>query len=89
MTKKLADISVNRLKNVLVGDKEQPSCNTIKMMQIDLSRILKSYFEIEDGTLFINCNICEDGKYLLNINAKAVRIRKAGVNLKSPRRYIF
>lgn len=87
--KKLADVLKDRLKNIVVGDREELSQNALNMIKIDLAKTLDSYFDIDANSFFINCNLDEEGKYILNISAEASKIKKVGINIKPTRKYII
>ena len=51
--KKLADVLKDRLKNIVVGDREELSQNALNMIRIDLVKTLDSYFDIDANSFFI------------------------------------
>ena len=87
--KKLADVLKDRLKNIVVCDREELSQNAVNMIKIDIIKALEGYFDLDRDSFFLNCNIDEDGKYLLNISTTAKKIKKVGVNIKPTRKYII
>lgn len=87
--KKLADVQKDRLKNIVVGDREELSKNAVSMIRLDVLKALDNYFDLDTTSFFINCNIDDDGKYFLNITATASKIKKVGINIKPTRKYII
>lgn len=87
--KKLADLMGERLKNIVVGDREGLSQNAINMIRIDILKVLDNYFDLDTDSFFINCNLDENGKYILNISTLANKIKRAGINIKPTRKYII
>lgn len=78
-----------RLKNIVVGDREGLSQNAINMIRIDILKVLDNYFDLDTDSFFINCNLDENGKYILNISTLANKIKRAGINIKPTRKYII
>lgn len=87
--KKLADVLKDRLNNIVVGDREELSQNAVGMIKFDMLKLLNNYFDLNNGSVFINCNLNDEGKYLIDITATANKIKKSGINLKTPRKYII
>ena len=76
---KLADISANRLKSVLACDKEELSTNALKMIKADMLQVLDSYFVLSKDSIFINCNLNENGEYVLSLHVVVPHIKHSGI----------
>lgn len=65
----------DRLKNVLVKDKEETPNKLLNILKSELMRVLKNYMEISENSLDIAFNLNGDGYYNLEIFASVKRLR--------------
>jgi septum formation topological specificity factor MinE len=74
MKNNLALICENRLKNVLVLDK-QINQSVLNVLKSDVLYVLKSYMEISADDLDLSINVDEFGFYDVKVNAKVRRLK--------------
>ena len=73
---KLAQKSINRMKNILRQDKEKIKQPLINMLKSDVYSCISGYFEIYPGDIDIVYTIDENGFYVLDIMLKSRKIKK-------------
>ena len=66
--------AAERLKNILVNDKQQFSKKINSILRSDLFILLKSYFDVSENEVV--CNVqASDGVYKIEVSASARRIK--------------
>ncbi|MBR2468240.1 MAG: cell division topological specificity factor MinE [Clostridia bacterium] len=68
----------NRLKNILVADKEENPMRVINVLKSDLLCILKNYMEINGDDLDISLTVDEKGMFVFNAYSKFRRLKNLG-----------
>ena len=65
----------NRLKNILILDKEDNPEKFINVLKCDLIMVLKNYMEISGDDLDVNLTIDEYGCFIFNAYSKVKRLK--------------
>ena len=72
----IAEIEVDRLKNVLVKDKNFSPQKTLSILKSEIDSLLESYLELDDE---IHIKLDEvRGRLVFDIKATAIRIKNYG-----------
>lgn len=78
-----AKTSVNRLKKVLVCDKNELSNTVTNIIKSDVITLLEGYMYVDKESVFVNFNLNSDGTYNFSITGKATHTKKIGIYDKS------
>ncbi len=78
-----AKASANRLKKVLVCDKNELSPTVSNIIKSDTINLLENYMAVERDSVFVNFTINADGKYEFCITGRANRVKSLGIYDKS------
>ncbi len=70
--------SEQRLKQILVADKEENPLRIINVLKSDLLNILKNYMEINADDLDVSITVDEYGFFVFNSYAKVRRLKNLG-----------
>lgn len=65
----------NRLKNILVADKEENPMKVINVLRCDLLTTLKNYMEITNEELEVSITVDEFGFYVFNAYSRVRRLK--------------
>lgn len=68
----------NRLKSVLVQDKQSNPVKIVNILKSEVLYALKNYMEITASDLFLNITVDEYGYYVLDIGARVRRLKTVG-----------
>lgn len=74
-----AKASANRLKQVLVTDKNEISPVVVNVIKSDITTLLDSYMLVDKDSVFVNFNIDSEGGYKFCITGRAVCTKKVGI----------
>ena len=69
----------NRLKSMIVLDKQEAPQKINRFLKAELLYLLKNYFDITAEDLVLDIAISDTGKYLLNIKGECCNIKIAHV----------
>ena len=78
-----AKASANRLKKVLVCDKNELSSTVTNIIKSDVIALLESYMSVDRDSVFVNFNINAEGSYDFCITGRALHTKKIGIYDKS------
>ena len=67
----------NRLKNMLVLDKQEAPQKIDRLLKSELLFVFKNYFDICAEDLLLDISIDANGKYLISVNAESRNIKIA------------
>lgn len=67
--------SENRLKQILVSDKEENPIKIINVLKSDVLNLLKNYMEISGDDLDVTITVDEYGFYVFNAYSRVRRLR--------------
>ena len=81
MKNELQVLFEDRLKNVLVKDKNDSPYKVINILKSELLNILKNYMEVSQNDLNINFSLNNDGLYNLEIFAQVKRFKQVSAIL--------
>ena len=70
-------ICENRLKNILLKDKNENPFHILSVLKSDLLLLLSNYMDIKSETLDVDICVLENGTYKLIIEAYSKRLRVA------------
>lgn len=73
---KLAQKSMQRIKNILKRDKEDFSPTLLSLIKSDIYELLSNYFELALNDIKISYYVDDDGKYNFKIDMQSNRIKK-------------
>ena len=76
---KIAQKSLERLKDILKRDKENLSQPLLNMIKSDFFNVVNSYLDVNQNNINIKYFINEDGFYEIDIKVKTNRIKKVKV----------
>lgn len=68
-------LSENRLKNILVADKEENPLKVIQVLKRDLLDTLKNYMELNGEELDVTITVDEYGFFVFNSYARVRRLK--------------
>lgn len=68
---------VDRLKNMMVIDKQESSSKINRLIKAEVLYVLKNYFDIVAEELSVSVNVGNDGKYEICIAGKCDNIKVA------------
>lgn len=71
-------LSENRLKNILVADKEENPLKVINVLKSDLLTTLKNYMEISGEDLDVTITVDEFGFFVFNAYSRVRRLKNLG-----------
>jgi len=71
----------DRIKNVLVKDKEETPNKVINILKSEIMNILKNYMEISSPDIDICLNLDKNGHYCLEIYATIKRLKRVSAIL--------
>lgn len=67
-----------RLKNVLISDKQFCPDRIKKVLKSDAYNMLSNYCNLEPENLIVDMDVAKDGTYVFNISATANRLKIFG-----------
>lgn len=73
--------TINRLKKVLIYNKDIPSSEIQKIIKSDIIKVLNSYTTLEENSIFVNFNIEKSGGYNFSISGKVSHIKDVGLHI--------
>lgn len=73
---KIAQKSLERLKDILKRDKENISQPMLNMIKSDIYNVINAYLDVKQNDLNIKYFINEDGFYEIDLKIKTNRIKK-------------
>ena len=73
--------TINRLKKVLIYNKDIPSSEIQKIIKSDIIKVLNSYTTLEENSIFVNFNIEKNGGYNFSISGKVSHIKDVGLHI--------
>ena len=73
--------NINRLKKVLIYNKELPSLTLQNIIKGDIINVLKSYTAVDEDSVFVNFNLEKDGGYNFYISGKIGHIKDIGIHI--------
>lgn len=73
-----AKASANRLKKVLVNDKDNITSTVTNIIKSDIITLLEGYMYVDSDSVFVNFNLNSDGSYNFSITGKATHTKKVG-----------
>ena len=76
---KIAQKSLERLKDILKRDKEKLSQPLLNMIKSDLYNVVSSYLDVNQNNINIKYFINEDGFYEIDVKIKTNRVKKVQV----------
>ncbi len=72
---------VNRLKKVLIYNKDLPSNAIQNIIKSDIIKVLNGYTQLIEDSVFVNFNIEKDGGYNFSISGKVSHIKDIGLHI--------
>ena len=72
---------INRLKKVLIYDKELPSEAIQNIIKSDIINVLKNYTSLDEDSVFVNFNLEKTGGYNFTISGKVSNIKNIGLHI--------
>lgn len=75
---KSGDKNVERLKSVLISDKQFNSEKLERVLKSDMYSLLSNYCVVEPSDIDIEIDLQKDGKYHFNISATSYRLKIFG-----------
>lgn len=73
------ELSVDRLKNVIIADKKDNPKKIEKVLKAELLNVIKNYFDVSYDDMDLSILINKDGMYDIQINAVSKTIKIASV----------
>jgi len=73
---KIAQKSLERLKDILKRDKENISQPMLNMIKSDIYNVVNAYLDVKQNDVSIKYFINEDGFYEIDLKIKTKRIKK-------------
>ena len=73
--------TINRLKKVLIYNKDIPSSEIQKIIKSDIIKVLNSYTTLEESSIFVNFNLEKNGGYNFSISGKVSHIKDIGLHI--------
>ncbi len=73
------ELSVDRLKNVIIADKKDNPKKIEKVLKAELLNVIKNYFDVTYDDMDLSILINKDGMYDIQINAVSKTIKIASV----------
>ncbi len=70
-----ANRSIDRLKNVLVQDKEQNPVKIMGILKNDITKLLSNYMEVDGDDVDVNLLVNNNGSYDLVIKSVVRRVK--------------
>lgn len=70
-------ICENRLKNILLKDKNDNPFQIINVLKSDLMLLLSNYMDIKSDLIDVDISVLENGSYKLIVEAYSKRLRVA------------
>lgn len=70
-----ANRSIDRLKNVLVQDKEQNPVKIMGILKNDITKLLSNYMEVDGDDIDVNLLVNNNGSYDLVIKSVVRRVK--------------
>ncbi len=78
----MSDIcTINRLKKVLIYNKDLPSSEIQKIIKSDIIKVLNGYTALDENSVFVNFNLEKDGGYNFAISGKVSHIKDIGFHI--------
>ena len=71
----------DRLKNVLVSDKQDNPLKVVKVIKSDILKVLQNYMNISSEDLDVNITVDEYGNFIFTSYAKVRRLKSLGAIL--------
>lgn len=72
---------INRLKKVLIYNKELPSEAIQNIIRSDIISVLNAYTSLEEESVFVNFNLEKTGGYNFSISGKVSNIKDIGIHI--------
>lgn len=73
--------NINRLKKILIYDKNLPSIALQNIIKSDIVKILNGYTALQEDSVFVNFNLEKDGGYNFYISGKVSHIKDIGLHI--------
>ena len=73
--------TINRLKKVLIYNKDLPSNEIQKIIKSDIIKVLNGYTTLDEDSVFVNFNLEKDGGYNFSISGKVSHIKNIGFHI--------
>lgn len=74
-------LEINRLKKVLIYDKDLPSNAIQKIIKNDIVVVLNAYTNLDEDSVNVNFNVEKDGGYNFCISGKVSNIKDVGLHI--------
>ena len=69
----------NRLRSMIVKDKEEAPKNLNKVLKSEILFVLKNYFDVTAEDVSLDVSVSETGRYVVNISAESRSLRVAHI----------
>ena len=73
--------TINRLKKVLIYNKDIPSQEIQKIIKSDIVKVLCGYTTLQEDSICVNFNLEKDGGYNFAITGKVSHIKDIGLHI--------